>query len=205
MVTSKRKQGSDTTHKSVDGREVPYRGNRKIRIYDGSTRASSRGVHKNVTIQKVKKYPLKSEHSPPWYITLGKSAIAGTGAYALVDIPKGNFIAEYTGKVLSLEESHKKKSHYAYYMDVTGKTKRESYVIDGGNRAHSGWARFINCPRWREEENTEYIQRDKRMFVRTIRAIPAGEELTSWYGNEYGKRLTGFPEPPTRKEFLKKQ
>lgn len=99
------------------------------------------------------------------------SDIHAAGCFTLEDIPKGTIILEYTGERITKDEGDRRYDgrSFTYLFGVgNGKT-----VIDG-----HGMAMFINhsC-----HPNCEIEEIDERIFVKAIRKLRAGEELTYDY------------------------
>jgi hypothetical protein len=105
------------------------------------------------------------------------SKIHGKGIFALTDIPKGTRLMEYLGERITHKEADRRyaaeheNSPHTMLFAVDDKT-----VIDATKRGNS--ARFINhsCA-----PNCEAIEEDGRIFIETIKSIPAGFELTYDY------------------------
>lgn len=102
-----------------------------------------------------------------------KRASAGLGLFALKRIPANRRIVEYTGKIISDEERKGSRSRYLFEID-------EDHFIDGSTR--SNLARYINhsC----EPNSIGYIF-GKRVWIWSLKAIEAGEEITMDYCEEY--------------------
>jgi SET domain-containing protein len=94
-----------------------------------------------------------------------KSKIQGKGAFALRAIPAGKRITEYTGEIITAEESERR------YDDA--QMKRH----DAGPRG-SGDAKFINhsC-----DPNCEAVMEGNRIFIDAKKDIEAGTELVYDY------------------------
>lgn len=111
------------------------------------------------------------------YVEIRKSQIAGWGGYAKKDISKGTQVIEYTGELITKEESekrqvgHREKGHL-WIMELN-----KEYDIDprnGGNEA-----KFINhsC-----DANCEFVNYDEEeIWIEAVRDIKKGEELTVNY------------------------
>ena len=99
--------------------------------------------------------------------------ISGKGIFALEEIPKGKRIIEYIGRNIPVEEQESSTGRYLFW---TGRKK----MIDGNVKENI--ARFINhsC-----RPNCEADGPSGRVFIRSLRKIKAGEELTYDYGDEY--------------------
>lgn len=125
------------------------------------------------------------------------SKIHGKGVFALVDIPKGELIAEYVGKripwsrALKMPALDPENPNHTFFFDLDGTT-----VIDGNQGGNS--SRFINhsC-----SPNCEALQEERRgedrVFVHAMRAIKAGQELFYDYALMVNGRIT----EKTKKEF----
>lgn len=107
-----------------------------------------------------------------------KNGLAGQGLFAGEDIKKGELIIEYVGKILTDEEV-KKDSGNRYIFSV-GK----NYNVDGSPKWNL--ARYCNhsC-----DGNAESEIKKKRIFMRAIKNIKEGEEITYDYGEEYVKEF----------------
>jgi len=125
------------------------------------------------------------------------SKIHGKGVFALVDIPKGELIAEYEGrripwsKALKMPPLDPENPNHTFFFDIDGTT-----VIDGNQGGNS--SRFINhsC-----SPNCEAIQEERRgverVFVHAKRDIRVGEEL--FY--DYALMVNGRVTEKTKREF----
>jgi SET domain-containing protein len=102
-----------------------------------------------------------------------KRSVTGLGLFALNPIPADKRIIEYIGPVLTYEEANKKGGKYLVTID-------QKYVIDGSPR--SNVARYINhsC-----RPNAKAYTSGIRVWIWSLRAIKAGEEITINYGKEY--------------------
>lgn len=102
-----------------------------------------------------------------------KRGLAGLGLYAEQDIPKGKFVIEYTGELITDDEADQRGGKYLFQLG-NGKT------IDGKGRENVG--RYINhgC-----RPNCETDVVGNRVYISTIRSVKAGDELTYDYGKEY--------------------
>ena len=99
------------------------------------------------------------------------SDIHAAGCFTLEDIPKGTVVLEYTGERISKEEGDRRYEGrtFTYLFGIgNGKT-----VIDG-----HGMGMFVNhsC-----QPNCEIDEVNDRIFIRTLRKLRAGEELTYDY------------------------
>jgi SET domain-containing protein len=102
-----------------------------------------------------------------------KRAQAGFGLFATTQITAGMYI-EYVGTIISNEKAN--KMHGARYLfEINSK-----WTIEGATR--NNLARYINhsC-----SPNCESIQSGKKVYIKAIKKIHSGEELTYDYGKEY--------------------
>jgi len=102
-----------------------------------------------------------------------KRTAIGLGFFTLVPIPNDKKIIEYIGLILTKEEADKKGGKYLMTID-------EEYLIDGSPR--SNIARYINhsC-----QPNAKAYNTGLRVWIWSLRAIKAGEEITIDYGKNY--------------------
>jgi SET domain-containing protein len=113
---------------------------------------------------------------------LGRS-LTGLGLFATRPIKKKSRIAEYRGRRLGIDAALKaEKSGNRYLYEVNSKI-----TIDGAR--HGNLARYFNhsC-----NPNCDTFIRDRRVFIRTLRDIKPGEELTYDYGRDYLKNVIGL-------------
>jgi uncharacterized protein len=121
-----------------------------------------------------------------------RSRIQGRGAFATRRIRKGERVIEYTGERITNAEADRRyddermRRHHTYLFTLTQRT-----VVDGG--AGGNASRFINhsC-----EPNCEAIIEDGRIWIRALRAIAKGRELT--YDYQY-ERVSDDDEADERK------
>lgn len=102
-----------------------------------------------------------------------KRSTIGLGLFALKAIPADKRLIEYVGSVLTYEEANKRGGKYLVKLD-------EKYIVDGSPR--SNIARYINhsC-----RPNSRVYTSGVRVWIWSLRAIKAGEEITINYGKEY--------------------
>jgi len=104
-------------------------------------------------------------------LIIRSSAIHAAGCYTTTPIKKGARVVEYTGPRITKDEADEKyqDSPTTYLFGIGD----GSYVIDG-----HGTAMFINhsC-----DPNCETDEINGRVWIRAIRDIAAGEELTYDY------------------------
>jgi len=103
-------------------------------------------------------------------------ARTGLGLFATMPIPKGMWLLEYTGPLVTNAEAERREYHGARYLfEINSR-----WTIDGSPRTNI--ARYANhsC-----RPNMEAEIKGKSVLLRTIRRIQPGDELTYNYGREY--------------------
>jgi SET domain-containing protein len=102
-----------------------------------------------------------------------KRTATGLGLFALQPIPRGKRIIEYTGRIMSAEEADSSRGKYLFELD-------EKRAIDGS--ARTNLARYINhsC-----RPNAKGYTSGRRIWIWSLRAIKAGEQITINYGKDY--------------------
>jgi SET domain-containing protein len=119
-------------------------------------------------------------------IQIRRSGVHGKGVFALQDIAEGEDLIEYVGEVISWAEAERRHPHdpqnpnHTFYFHID-----EDHVIDG---LHGG-----NASRWINHAcapNCEADERGGRVFIRALRSIAAGEELSFDYGLIIDERYT---------------
>jgi len=109
-------------------------------------------------------------------------ARTGLGLFATRPIRKRARIAEYKGRLLGTKEANRleaRGNRYLYELN-------SRWTIDGTPR--SNIARYFNhsC-----NPNAEVYDVKHRVFIRTLRNIKPGEEITYDYGIDYLKNVIG--------------
>jgi SET domain-containing protein len=115
-----------------------------------------------------------------------RSGIHGKGVFALQDIGEGETIFEYVGQVIDWKEAQARHPHdpknpnHTFYFHID-----ENNVIDGRTGGNS--SRWINhsC-----DGNCEADEVDGRIFIKAVRDIAPGEELSYDYGLISEERYT---------------
>jgi uncharacterized protein len=102
-----------------------------------------------------------------------KRTATGLGLFTLQPIPADKKIIEYVGPVISAEECNRKGGKYLFELD-------EKRAIDGS--ARSNLARYINhsC-----RPNAKGYTTGRRIWIWSLKALKADEEITIDYGKEY--------------------
>lgn len=102
-----------------------------------------------------------------------RRGIAGLGVFATEPLKKGEFLLEYWGPILNDEQMQKKGGKYLFEV---GKNK----TIDGSSRQNT--ARYVNhaC-----KPNCEVTIHKDRIYIKALKNIRSGDELSYDYGKEY--------------------
>lgn len=107
-----------------------------------------------------------------WALAVKRSS-AGRGLFARGPIPPGACVIEYVGPTLTAAEAAESRSRYLFAVS-------SRKTIDGKPRVNrAGYINHACAP------NCETEIHRGRVFVRALRAIEAGEELTYDYGTAY--------------------
>ncbi len=109
------------------------------------------------------------------FLLIKPSKIQGRGVFARAGIPKGTFIMEYTGEKIPRKEGLRRdklqKLQGKFYVFALN----SRWCVDG---ATGGDARLINhsC-----DPNCQYLKKGGKIWIRALRNIKKGEELTYDY------------------------
>ena len=98
----------------------------------------------------------------------------GLGVFATEPIKKNKYIVEYTGPLLTNAQCDERADN-RYWFEVNSR-----WTIDGSPR--SNVARYINhsC-----RPNADPMIRDRRIWIKAIKNIGPGEEITYDYGKDH--------------------
>jgi SET domain-containing protein len=100
----------------------------------------------------------------------------GLGLFATAPIDKRTLIVEYKGRKLTTEQADKVESRGNRYLYELN----SRWTIDGTTRRNFGRYANHSC-----RPNAEAHQVGHRMFIRAIKAIKPGDEITWNYGRDY--------------------
>ena len=155
---------------------MPSTARRTQRKKTANTRVNRRPAHP--PLPKPKLGPVNE-----WF-ELRRSPIQGVGAFAIQDIPRNTRLIEYAGEKISNAEADRRydddamERHHTFLFILN--TKQCVDALVGGNESM-----FVNhsC-----DPNCETEVSRGRIYIRSIKAIPAGAELTYdyMYDNEPG-------------------
>ncbi len=116
------------------------------------------------------------KRSPPWRrrFRVGRSK-TGLGLFALKPIRRGEFIAYYSGPLITNARADELWTKYLFEVN-------NRWTVDGSGRRNI--ARYINhsC-----KPNAEADVRKHKVFIAAIRTIHPGDEITYNYGKDYFK------------------
>ena len=126
-------------------------------------------------------------------IQVRRSGVHGKGVFAAAALRKGEVLIEYIGELIDWDEALRRHPHdpaqpdHTFYFHI-----EDGRVIDanvGGNAS-----RWINhsC-----DPNCEADEVNGRVFIKALRPIKAGEELSYHYGLTIDERYT----PALKKKF----
>jgi len=109
---------------------------------------------------------------------------AGNGLFAREFIPKNSLIVEYKGKITTWKEVDDNDGNNGYIYFV-----KKHHVIDA-SRHTSALARYANDARGIQRvkgitNNAEYVEEGLKVYIKSNKDIPAGEEILVEYGKEY--------------------
>jgi uncharacterized protein len=100
----------------------------------------------------------------------------GLGLFATEPIKKKAFIVEYGGRRLSNEEADKLEARGSRYLyEINSR-----WTIDGSSRKNLGRYANHSC-----RPNADSHKLSGKVFLRAIKAIKSGEEITWNYGRDY--------------------
>lgn len=117
-------------------------------------------------------------------LVVKKSALpdSGKGLFTKKPIPKGTLIVEYKGRVTTWKEVEGEENGYIYFVN-------NQYVIDA-RPYKSALAKFANDARGLSKvkglfNNSEYVEENGKVYIKSKKDIPAGAEIFVGYGKEY--------------------
>lgn len=108
---------------------------------------------------------------------------AGQGLFTRSEIPAGTRIVEYKGKVTTWKEvKHDVDNGYLYVIN-------DNHVIDAG-KAKKALARYANDAKGLVRikgisNNCKYVNDEGKVYIESVKSIPAGSEILVGYGKEY--------------------
>lgn len=120
----------------------------------------------------------------PPYVTIEDSKIEGSGkgVFATCDIPANVTIGEYLGKIYTGDDMY---DYNNYYLFSVIKNNKLIKIIDGKVKKYASWVRYVNSPQDLDGGNAKFYQYGERIFIKTTKPIPKGQEIYAYYGDEY--------------------
>lgn len=111
---------------------------------------------------------------------------SGMGLFTTKAIPKGTLIVEYKGRVTTWKEVEGEENGYIYFVN-------NKYVIDA-RPAKSALARYANDAAGLSKvkgitNNSEYVEENGKVYIKSKKDIPAGAEIFVGYGKEYWQTI----------------
>lgn len=111
---------------------------------------------------------------------------SGKGLFTKKPIVKGSTIVEYKGKISDWESADHDDGNNPYIFYVN-----RNHVIDASKRL-SALARYANDGLGLKRvkglsNNSTYVTKGKRVFIKATKDIPAGAEILVDYGRDYWK------------------
>jgi hypothetical protein len=124
------------------------------------------------------------------FLYLKKSTLpkAGKGLFTKIDIPKGTVIVEYKGRVTTWDaiKHEDGKNGYLYYVNSKRVINAKPLVNTFGRYANDAAGRVrVKGVR----NNSEYIEKKKRCYIKSTQKIKADEEIFVSYGREYWEMM----------------
>lgn len=113
---------------------------------------------------------------------------AGHGIFARCEIPKHEFFGPYIGKIIDSKDAQNYEDS-PYIWEVKDDYGQLVHLVDGSDACQSNWLRYVNCARTSEEQNMRPVQYENNIYYMATRDIHPGEELLTYYGGKYAKKL----------------
>jgi SET domain-containing protein len=126
----------------------------------------------------------------------------GFGVIATEKLPAGAYLTRYTGRLMSYEDASESfkvgDTSGQYFAALKGADGTEPMILDAEDEHVSGWARYINHSKRRQNcqnvelraplspfEGLDLGRVPLGLYIRTTREICSGEELLTNYGDNY--------------------
>jgi SET domain-containing protein len=100
----------------------------------------------------------------------------GLGLFATRPIKKRTVIVQYRGRKIPNEEAERREAKGARYMYELNK----HYTLDGSSRSNVGRYANHSC-----RPNAESVVYRGKVFIKAVRNIKVGDEITYHYGKDY--------------------
>jgi hypothetical protein len=122
------------------------------------------------------------------YLQIKKSQLpqAGKGLFTKIDIPKGERVVEYRGRLRLWKDVKHLDGHNGYLMYIT-----RNAVIDA-QPALKTLGRYANDANGfgkvsELRNNCEYVSEGTKCYIESLRQIKKGEEILVGYGRDFWK------------------
>ncbi|MEO8088655.1 MAG: SET domain-containing protein [Bacteroidota bacterium] len=123
---------------------------------------------------------------------------AGKGLFTKQEIPKGTVIVEYKGRIYTWDQIKHEDGTNAYLYYVNSKrvinARHNLKALARYANDAKGWSRTAGL-----RNNSEYIEKNKRCFIKCTRRILKGGEIFVGYGREYWEMMKKT-HPPKKKK-----
>ena len=136
------------------------------------------------------------------YVKQSGIPYSGMGLYTSEEIKKGETIIEYTGEIKTWDEVKDDPSNgYIYFV-------KEDHVIDANN-SPDAIGRYVNDARGLTRvkgltNNSRFVTRDGRVFIKAIKDIPPDTEILVSYGSDYWNTIKKNKALADTRKFQKK-
>lgn len=119
---------------------------------------------------------------------------AGQGLFALHDMMRGTIITEFGGCLVDYTEASRlrREGRGDHLVAVElGRSARDGSQLSTADARHGRYASLANACQYKKDANAHiYHHWDRRearqrVFLRAARDIDAGEEIVTWYGNNF--------------------
>lgn len=119
---------------------------------------------------------------PRFKIKQSKLPYAGKGCFAAQHIKKGVVLGEYKGKILTEKQRNKlKNDDYIWELKNNLYLDARTHLKNNPMRYVNGCMGLCQC----KHENVTAIEKNKKLYYKSIKPIKKGEELIIDYGDEY--------------------
>ncbi|ELU08023.1 hypothetical protein CAPTEDRAFT_187754, partial [Capitella teleta] len=135
-------------------------------------------IHAMIIVENPKRKAKKNEvdFCVPEMLSIEESKIpgAGQGVFARQPLTENTRYGPYQGEEVEELRSEVFVSGYSWAIYENGSA---IFYVDASREICSNWMRFVNCARHCEEQNVLAFQYQKKIYYRTLRDIPVGEEI----------------------------
>lgn len=121
-----------------------------------------------------------------FYVAPSTIPNAGLGVFTRIPLPVGLAFGPYAG-FLSYSKRNSEYNWEIYRFDW------EVLNVNAKKMLFSNWMRYVNCPRWEEEQNFMACFYYGKFYYYTYKPVSAGSELMIWYGERYATENLSIP------------